>query len=187
MHVPRPSTAWEKQIFLLKSMAVSVQSRIKVPEWVFSLCWSQWLIPCLPQQLHGHTASSCSCHHYVHEMGNGFLPPTMSTSLPCTPLVHIINQAPYLLGSHLQSCNVAVEIFTVTISCEGGFPCEWCRSLQDVEVRYESPSPEDKIAKPHWGKKSAGKLLLIYMELKFKHCCGRHIVNCDGAFVADMV
>lgn len=56
---------------------------------------------------------------------------------------------------------MAVEMFAVTISCEGGFPDEWCRSLQDMEVRYESPSPEDEMAEPRWGKKSAGKSLLI--------------------------
>lgn len=151
-------------------MAVSVQSRIKVPLWVFRLCWSHWFIPCLPQSCTGHRASSCSCHHCVHEMGNGFLPPAMPASLPCTSLVHIIIQAAYLPGSHLQSCNVAVEIFPVTISCEGGFPGEWCRSLQDMEVKGENPSLEDEMAKPHWGKNSTGKSLLIYMELKPKHC-----------------
>lgn len=123
-----------------------------------SSCWSPWLSLCRAgsRSLCGFSA----CAGVVRSMpspelqraqsfqlqlpplcpwvGNGFLPLAMPTSLPCTFLMHIIIQAPYLLGSHPQSCNVAVEIFTVTISCEGGFPGEWCRSLQDMEVGYES-------------------------------------------------
>lgn len=113
--------------------------------------------PAFPSSCTGHRASSCSCHHCVHEMGNGFLPPAIPTSLPCTSLVHVITQEPYLLGSHLQSFNVAVEIFAVTISCEGGFPGQLCRSLQDMEVKVESPSLEDEMAKPHQGKKQENR------------------------------
>lgn len=53
---------------------------------------------------------------------------------------------PYLLRSHLHSCNLAVEIFAVILSCEGEFPVErymW-PSLQGVQERYQSPS-EDKM------------------------------------------
>ena len=161
--------------------------------WFSSLCQSQTLTPCLltpsTAAAQGPELPAAGCHHRIREMGNGCLPPAMPTSLPRMPLVRIINQAPYLLRSHLHSCNLAVEIFAVTISCEGGFPGEWYRwlSLQDMEARCRSPSPEDKMAKPHLGKRSVGKLLLIYTELKFKQSCGRHAVNRDGVFVADMV
>lgn len=43
------------------------------------------------------------------------------------------------------------------------------------------------MAKLRLGKRSAGKLILIYMEIKFKQSCGKHVVNHDGVFVADMV
>lgn len=100
------------------------------------------------------------------------------------PLARIIHQAPYL-----RSRNLAVEVLAVTRSREGGFPGEWYRwpSLQGMEARCQSPSPVDKMAKIRLGKRSAGKLLLIHMELKFKQSCGRHVVHCDGVFVADMV
>lgn len=187
MHVPRPFQSLREE-YLPAEVSGCLCRTASRSLCGFSACAGvSGSFHAFPNSCTGHRAASCSCHHCVHEMGNGSLPPAKQTSLPCAPLVPITNQAPYLLGSHPQSCNVAVEIFAVTISCEGGFPGEWCRSLQDMEGRHESPSPEDKMAKPHWGKKSAGELLLIYMELKFKHCCGRHIVNGDGACVADMV
>lgn len=149
---------------------------------------SQRLTPCLltpsAAAARGPELPAAGCHRHIHETGNGFLPLAMPTSLPCVPLVHIINWAPYLLRSRLHSCNLVVEIFAVTISCEGGFLGEWYRqpSLQDVEMKCQSPSPEGKMAKPHLGKRSTGKLLLIYVELKFKQSCRRHAVNCDGFF-----
>lgn len=99
---------------------------------------------------------AAGCHRRLHQ-GNGLLPPAAPASLPCTPLAPVINQAPYLLRPHLHSCNPTVEMFAVTISCEGGFPSERYRCLSrtsfQVEARCPSPSPEGKTAKTHRGKR----------------------------------
>lgn len=82
-----------------------------------------------------------------------------------------------------------MEIFAVTISCKGEFSGEWYKwlSLQDMDVRCQSPFPEGKMAKPYLGKRSVGKLLLVYIEIKLKQNCGRHVVDHEGVFVADIV
>lgn len=156
--------------------------------WFFSLDLSQRLTPCLltpsTAAARGPELPAAGCHHRVREMVMASCHQQRRPASPaCLLRVLFIRRLLYVAVIWLWKYLLLPEVARV------GSPGECYRwpPLQGMEARCQSPPPVDKMAKTRLGERSAGKLQLIHMELKFKQSCGRHVVNCDGVFVADMV